>query len=89
MRADPGAGFALGGGDLDVAHQLGNLAAERNRVRAALQRGKIESFMRRNQVDDAGTAARPVKAALEQRVRDRGFRHRHCRIPIEVSLKHL
>ena len=70
-------------------HQLGDLAAQRDRVGAALQRGEIEPFVRGDQIDHAGTAARPVKPALEQHVRDRGRVHRHRCIQIKVSLKHL
>ena len=40
------------------------------------------------EIDHAGTAARPVQAALEQHVRDRRRLHRNGRVEINLSLKH-
>src|SRR5260370_7590350 len=57
-------------------------------VSAAVQGGEVEPLMRRDEIDHAGTPARPVQSALEQHVRDRACFHRHCRIQIDVPLKH-
>ena len=72
---------ALGHGDLDVGHHLGDLAAERNGIDAAFHGGEVEPFMRGDQVDDAGAPARPVQAALEQYVGDRA-----CFTGVAVSI---
>ena len=87
IRGHPGAGFALCGRDLDIGHHLGDLAAHGDRIRASLQGGEIEPFVGGDQIDHAGTAARPVQAALEQLIGDRSL-HRRCRLQIELSLKH-
>src|ERR1700751_3428950 len=89
LGSHPGARFAERGGDFALAHLLGDLAAQRNRVRAALQRSEIEPFMGGDEIDDAGTAARPVKPALEQHVLDRGLRERHGAIQIQCPMKHV
>src|SRR3954451_19175176 len=89
VRRHPGARFAERGGDFALTHLLGDLAAERDRIRAALQRGKIEPFVRGDEIDDAGTAARPVKPALEQHVLDRALRDRHCAVQIQCPVKHV
>jgi len=88
-RRHPVAGLALGGGDLDLGHQLGDLAAHPDGVSAAFDGCEIEPFMRGNQVDDAGTAACPVEPTLEQHIRDRACFHRRGVIQIEKPLKHL
>src|SRR5437868_2005580 len=89
VRRHPGARLAERGGDFALAHLLGDLAAERDRVRAALERGQVEPFVRGDEIDDAGTAACPVKPALEQNVLDRGLRDRHGAIQIQCTLKHV
>src|SRR5271165_3038331 len=76
VRRDPGAGIALGAGDLFVRHLLGDLAAKRDRIAPALERRQVEPLMRSDEVDQAGAAARPIKSALEQQIRDRGRRNR-------------
>src|SRR6185312_702984 len=88
VRDYPVARVALCRCDLDIRHLLGDLAAHDNGVSAALQRRKIEPFMRGNEIDDAGTAARPIKPALKQHVGERGGFHRRRHIQIERSLKH-
>src|ERR1700760_3975082 len=45
--------------------------------------------MRGDEVDDAGTAARPIKPPLEQHVWNSICFHRRCRVLIDLSLKHL
>ena len=67
--------------NLVAAHKWFNLAALKGRADAI--------SMRRDQINDAGAAARPIQAALEQHVRDRICFHQRCRILIDVSLKHL
>jgi len=47
-----------------------------NGIRAAFQGGKVEPFMRGDEIDYAGTSAGPVQAALEQHVGDRTCLHR-------------
>ena len=89
VRGDPGPRFTLRHGDLDFGHQLGDLAPQRNGVGAAFQGCKVEPFMRGDEIDDAGTPARPVKTAFEQHVGDRACFHWRCRIQIDVPLKHL
>jgi hypothetical protein len=89
VRGDPGAGLALRDGDLALRHQFGDLATQRNRISAAFQGGKVEPFVRGDEIDDAGTSARPVQAALEQDVRDGAWLHRYCGIKINMPLKHL
>jgi hypothetical protein len=89
VRRHPGPGFALGHGDLDLGHYLGDLAAKLDRVGAAFQGSEIEPFMRGDEIDHAGTPAGPVQTALEQYVGDRACCHRYCRIQIDVPLKHL
>jgi hypothetical protein len=42
MRRHPGPGFALGRGDLDFGHHLGDLAAQRDSVGAAFQDSEVE-----------------------------------------------
>src|ERR1700688_592380 len=88
MGRHPGPGFALRGGDLDLGHQLGDLAAEPNGVSAAFQGCEVEPLMGRDEIDDAGTSARPVQTTFEQHVGDRARFHRYCRILIDVPLKH-
>ena len=68
VRGHPGPGFALGDRDLDLGHHLGDLTAKLDRVGAAFQGSKIEPFMRGDEIDHAGTPARPVQTALEQHV---------------------
>src|SRR5689334_20959916 len=89
MRRHPGARLAKRDGDFVLAHLLGDLAAKRDRIRPALQRSKIEPFVGGDEIDDAGTAARPVKPPLEQHVLDRGCRDRHGAIQIQSSVKHV
>ena len=57
MRGDPGAGLALRQGDLDLGHQLGDLAAQLDGFHAALQGGEVEPFMRGDEID---TPERPL-----------------------------
>ena len=62
-RHHPGPGLALRRGDFDLGHQLGDLAAQRNGVRAALQGCEVEPFVRRDGKDeDDGTASRCATA---------------------------
>ena len=88
MRGHPGARFALCGGDFGVRHHRGDFAAHGDRIRASLQRGEVEPFVGRDEVHHAGTAARPLKAALEQHVRNRRRFHRNGRVEINLPLKH-
>lgn len=89
MRRHPGAGFALGGGDFDFRHHLGDLAAHLNGIGAAFHGGEIEPLVRGDQIDDAGPAARPIQATLKQHVRERTCIYRRCGIEIDLPLKHL
>src|SRR5579859_5152386 len=89
MRRHPVAGFALGGCDFRIRHQFGNLAAHRDGVAAPLEGSEVKPLMRSDQIDDAGASARPVKPALEQHIRNGGRRHRHGRIQIDRTLKHV
>src|SRR5690348_1036395 len=61
VRGHPGTRLALCRGDLDLRHLLGDLAAHGDRVSAPFQRCKIEPFVCSDEIDDAGTAARPIK----------------------------
>ncbi|ANW01784.1 hypothetical protein LMTR13_18035 [Bradyrhizobium icense] len=88
MRRHPGTRLALCGRDFRIRHHRGDLAAHRDCIGASLQRGEIEPFVGRDEIHHAGTAARPVKAALEQHVRNRGRFHRNCRVEIDLPLKH-
>ncbi|GCC46523.1 hypothetical protein chiPu_0030359, partial [Chiloscyllium punctatum] len=88
MRRHPGAGFALGSRDLDIGHLLGDFAAVRDRVGTSLERRQVEPFVRRDEVDHAGTAARPIHAALEQHVLDCSRSNRDRAFLIDDPLKH-
>lgn len=88
VRRHPGAGFALGDRDLDIGHLLGDFAAVRDRVGTSLERRQVEPFVRRDEVDHAGAAARPVHATFEQHVLDRGRSYRDGAVLIDDPLKH-
>jgi len=88
VRGYPGSGLALGGGDLEFGHHLGDLAAQLDGIAAALEGGEVEPFMRGNEIDHAGTPARPIQAAFEQHVGNGACFHRRRCIQIDVPLKH-
>ena len=89
VRGDPGSRLTLRGRDLGVRHLLGNLLAVRDCILAALHRREVEPFMRGNEIDEAGTAAGPIHATLEQHVRQRARVDRRRHTQIESPLKHV
>jgi len=88
VRGDPRPRLALRGRDLGLRHLTGDFLAQRHGVLAALQGGEVEPFVRGDEIDEPGPAARPIDPALEQHVRQCGRVDRRCRLQIESTLKH-
>ena len=83
VAAQPGARRALGGGDLDVGHLIGDLAPQPNRLAVAFHRREIEPLMRGNEIDRRIATDRVHHSELEQHIaRGRAFAERR-RITVE------
>jgi hypothetical protein len=89
MRRHPGAGFALCHGDFDIRHQFRHLTALGDGIDPALERGKVEPFVRGDQIDRPRTSAGIEHAEIEQYVAICASLDRRGGLQIEVSLKHL